>query len=165
MAQGDVRAKCFRVMPRRIEWTTAFIRAEGTPSLPDFRHALREVARCCIHGVDHNPMAVELTKVALWIETVDLVCRSRRADPMRRRAAVRLRPQGAAVLRLSRRLKNLHWLAYLNPTLRSKENTGEWLASCSAVAAIKLRAHTHKGSDRWVASGFEADLSQLLRCS
>ena len=25
----------------------------------------------CIHGVDRNPMAVELTKVALWIETVD----------------------------------------------------------------------------------------------
>jgi len=28
-------------------------------------------ARSCIHGVDRNPMAVELTKVALWIETVD----------------------------------------------------------------------------------------------
>lgn len=26
--------------------------------------------RCCIYGVDRNPMAVELTKVALWIETV-----------------------------------------------------------------------------------------------
>lgn len=56
---------------RRIATRLARIRAEGAPSLADFRHALRDVARCCIHGVDRNPMAVELTKVALWIETVD----------------------------------------------------------------------------------------------
>lgn len=56
---------------RRIATRLARIRAEGTPSLADFRHALRDIARCCIHGVDRNPMAVELTKVALWIETVD----------------------------------------------------------------------------------------------
>ncbi|MBZ9849672.1 N-6 DNA methylase [Mesorhizobium sp. CA14] len=56
---------------RRIATRVARIRAEGTPSLADFRHALRDVARNCIHGVDRNPMAVELTKVALWIETVD----------------------------------------------------------------------------------------------
>jgi hypothetical protein len=56
---------------RRIATRLARIRAEGTPSLADFRHALRDVARCCVHGVDRNPMAVELTKVALWIETVD----------------------------------------------------------------------------------------------
>ncbi len=56
---------------RRIATRLARIRALGTPSTEDFRHALRDVARCCIHGVDRNPMAVELTKVALWIETVD----------------------------------------------------------------------------------------------
>ena len=56
---------------RRIATRLARIRAEGTPSTEDFRHALRDVSRCCIHGVDRNPMAVELTKVALWIETVD----------------------------------------------------------------------------------------------
>jgi hypothetical protein len=56
---------------RRIATRLARIRADGTPSLADFRHALRDVARSCIHGVDRNPMAVELTKVALWIETVD----------------------------------------------------------------------------------------------
>lgn len=56
---------------RRIATRLARIRAEGTPTLADFRHALRDVARSCIHGVDRNPMAVELTKVALWIETVD----------------------------------------------------------------------------------------------
>ena len=56
---------------RRIATRLARIRSEGTPTLADFRHALRDVARYCIHGVDRNPMAVELTKVALWIETVD----------------------------------------------------------------------------------------------
>ncbi|WP_192384284.1 Eco57I restriction-modification methylase domain-containing protein [Mesorhizobium silamurunense] len=56
---------------RRIATRVARIRADGTPALSDFRHALRDVARSCLHGVDRNPMAVELTKVALWIETVD----------------------------------------------------------------------------------------------
>lgn len=56
---------------RRIATRLARIKTDGTPSLADFRHALRDVARSCIYGVDRNPMAVELTKVALWIETVD----------------------------------------------------------------------------------------------
>ncbi|MCA2435525.1 N-6 DNA methylase [Rhizobium leguminosarum] len=56
---------------RRIATRLARIRSDGTPALSDFRHALRDVARSCLHGVDRNPMAVELTKVALWIETVD----------------------------------------------------------------------------------------------
>ncbi|MCY4514720.1 MAG: N-6 DNA methylase [Candidatus Tectomicrobia bacterium] len=56
---------------RRIATRVAHIRADGAPSLADFRHALRDVARRCLHGVDRNPMAVELTQVALWIETVD----------------------------------------------------------------------------------------------
>jgi hypothetical protein len=56
---------------RRIATRVARIRADGTPALSDFRHALRDVARSCLHGIDRNPMAVELTKVALWIETVD----------------------------------------------------------------------------------------------
>ena len=30
----------------------------------------RRVAENCIHGVDVNPMAVELAKLALWLETV-----------------------------------------------------------------------------------------------
>lgn len=56
---------------RRIATRLARIRTDGTPSPSDFRHALRDVSRHCIYGVDRNPMAVELTKVALWIETVD----------------------------------------------------------------------------------------------
>jgi hypothetical protein len=56
---------------RRIATRMAQARTGGLASPADFRHALRDVARACIHGVDRNPMAVELTKVALWIETVD----------------------------------------------------------------------------------------------
>lgn len=40
------------------------------PDAPDVQEAMRDVVRRCIHGVDRNPMAVELAKVALWIETV-----------------------------------------------------------------------------------------------
>jgi hypothetical protein len=56
---------------RRIATRLAQARTLGLASPADFRHALRDVARACIHGVDRNPMAVELTKVALWIETVE----------------------------------------------------------------------------------------------
>ena len=56
---------------RRLAVRLARLRAEGTPDPEDFRHALRDVVRRCIYGVDLNPMAVELTKVALWIETMD----------------------------------------------------------------------------------------------
>lgn len=41
------------------------------PSPVDYRHWLREVARRSLFGVDKNPMAIELAKVALWIETVE----------------------------------------------------------------------------------------------
>ena len=56
---------------RRIATRLARARTHGLASPADFRHALRDVTRACIHGVDRNPMAVELTKVALWIETVE----------------------------------------------------------------------------------------------
>lgn len=56
---------------RRIAGRIARVRAGGVASAEDYRHALRDVARSCIYGVDRNPMAVELTKVALWIETVE----------------------------------------------------------------------------------------------
>ncbi len=35
------------------------------------QHALREVVQHCIYGVDRNPLAVELCRAALWIETVE----------------------------------------------------------------------------------------------
>lgn len=40
------------------------------PDAPDRQAALRDIVGRCIHGVDRNPMAVELAKVALWIESV-----------------------------------------------------------------------------------------------
>jgi hypothetical protein len=56
---------------RRIAQRIAQIKNPGTPVAADYRHALREVTRHCLYGVDRNPLAVELCKVALWIETVE----------------------------------------------------------------------------------------------
>ncbi len=56
---------------RRIATRVARHRTGGVPSAADFRHALRDVACRCLYGVDRNPMAVELTKVALWIEALE----------------------------------------------------------------------------------------------
>jgi hypothetical protein len=56
---------------RRIATRIARHRARGVASAEDYRHALRDVVRACIYGVDRNSLAVELTKVALWIETVE----------------------------------------------------------------------------------------------
>ncbi len=53
---------------RRIAGRVALLRDSETP---DYPAAMRDVARYCIHGVDRNPMAIELAKVALWIETVE----------------------------------------------------------------------------------------------
>lgn len=41
---------------------------EEEPTPQAFRQAVRKVIRHCIYGVDKNPLAVELCKVALWIE-------------------------------------------------------------------------------------------------
>lgn len=56
---------------RRIATRVARLRTGGVASAADYRHALRDAVRCCIHGVDRNPMAAELARVALWIETVE----------------------------------------------------------------------------------------------
>ena len=56
---------------RRAAARIARHRSLGAPSQEAFQHALREVVSNCIFGVDRNPMAVELCKVALWIETLE----------------------------------------------------------------------------------------------
>ncbi len=56
---------------RRAAARIAKLRSPGAPSQIEFQHALREVVSRCIHGVDRNPLAVELCKVALWIEALD----------------------------------------------------------------------------------------------
>jgi len=54
---------------RRIATELAVIRTgEEQPSPVAFRSAIRDVIRECIYGVDLNPLAVELCKVALWLE-------------------------------------------------------------------------------------------------
>jgi hypothetical protein len=53
---------------RRIAGHLARIREGGTPSAPAYRLALRDVVTRCIHGVDRNPMALELARMALWLE-------------------------------------------------------------------------------------------------
>lgn len=44
---------------------------EAEPSPAAMQTALRRVVGRCIHGVDVNPMAAELAKVALWLEALE----------------------------------------------------------------------------------------------
>ncbi|MDI9736446.1 MULTISPECIES: Eco57I restriction-modification methylase domain-containing protein [Pseudomonadaceae] len=44
---------------------------EGAIQPQDYRHALREVVTHCIYGVDRNPMAIELARMALWLESYE----------------------------------------------------------------------------------------------
>lgn len=54
---------------RRIAIELARVRTgEDQPSPEPYRQALRDVINHCIYGVDKNPLAVELCKVALWLE-------------------------------------------------------------------------------------------------
>ena len=54
---------------RRIAAELARIRAAGAePDERERREALRDVVQQCIYAVDKNPLAVDLCKVALWIE-------------------------------------------------------------------------------------------------
>ena len=54
---------------RRIAREVAQLRTgEGEPSPSAYRTALRDTIRSCIYAVDKNPLAVDLCKVALWIE-------------------------------------------------------------------------------------------------
>lgn len=57
---------------RRIAERLALLRTGGDePSPQERRRALREVVGHCIYGVDLNPMAVELCKIALWMEGLE----------------------------------------------------------------------------------------------
>ncbi|MFC3727162.1 N-6 DNA methylase [Neoaquamicrobium sediminum] len=53
---------------RRMATRVALLRDSEAP---DYPAAMRDIARRCIYGVDRNPMAVELAKVAMWIEAVE----------------------------------------------------------------------------------------------
>lgn len=54
---------------RRIADKLAEVRAGNESVSPElYRKSLHDVIQHCIYGVDLNPMAVELTKIALWLE-------------------------------------------------------------------------------------------------
>ncbi len=54
---------------RRVGFELAKVRSkEDQPTPSVLRVAVRDVIRYCIYGVDLNPLAVELCKVALWLE-------------------------------------------------------------------------------------------------
>ena len=57
---------------RRLARHLARIRTgDDEPSPEALRHAIRDVVRHCLYGVDLNDMAVELCKVALWMESME----------------------------------------------------------------------------------------------
>lgn len=54
---------------RKIATELAIVRTkEEQPSPSSYRSALRDVIKNCVYGVDINPLAVELCKVAFWLE-------------------------------------------------------------------------------------------------
>lgn len=56
----------------RIAHRLAAVRSgDSEPSASEVRSALRDVVGRCIHGIDINPMAVELCKVSLWVEAME----------------------------------------------------------------------------------------------
>ncbi|WP_051362299.1 Eco57I restriction-modification methylase domain-containing protein [Solimonas soli] len=55
---------------RRLAAHLARIRAQGQPGAAEHRKALRDVVSHCLFGVDRNPMALELAKIALWLEAM-----------------------------------------------------------------------------------------------
>ncbi|WP_038045154.1 Eco57I restriction-modification methylase domain-containing protein [Thermus caliditerrae] len=55
---------------RRLGRRLAQVRTgEEEPSPEAYRQAVRDVAAHCLYGVDKNPLAVELCRVALWMES------------------------------------------------------------------------------------------------
>lgn len=56
---------------RRLSEVRARAAGEAEPTPDIYRRALRDVIRRCVFGVDINPMALELCKVAFWIESME----------------------------------------------------------------------------------------------
>jgi N-6 DNA Methylase len=53
---------------RRLAAYLAQLRTDGTPSATEYRAALRQVITHCIYGTDKNALAIELARMALWLE-------------------------------------------------------------------------------------------------
>lgn len=53
---------------RRLAGHLARLHTDGTPSAAEYRSALRQVVTHCIYGTDKNALAIELARMALWLE-------------------------------------------------------------------------------------------------
>jgi hypothetical protein len=57
---------------RRLAKRLAVVRTgDQQPAPGAVRHALRDVISRCVYGVDINPMAVEVCKISLWLESLE----------------------------------------------------------------------------------------------
>ncbi|MCL4744330.1 MAG: N-6 DNA methylase [Burkholderiaceae bacterium] len=55
---------------RKLAENLAKVRAvEGEPRSDDYQRAIRDIVSHCIFGVDRNPLALELARTALWLES------------------------------------------------------------------------------------------------
>lgn len=53
---------------RAIAYYLAKVKTDAEPTPEEYRDAIRQVIQHCLYGVDYNSEAVELCKVALWLE-------------------------------------------------------------------------------------------------
>ena len=58
-------------LARHLARVRALAQGESEPSPRLYQHALRDVIGRCLYGVDVNPMAAELCRVGLWLETLE----------------------------------------------------------------------------------------------
>lgn len=56
---------------RRVANKLAELRTEGSATEVDYRQAMRDVIGHCIYGVDRNEFAIELCRLALWLESIE----------------------------------------------------------------------------------------------
>lgn len=58
-------------LARRLARVRALAQGDSEPSPLLYQHALRDVIGRCLYGVDINPMAAELCRVSLWLESLE----------------------------------------------------------------------------------------------
>jgi hypothetical protein len=58
-------------LARHLTRTRTNRHGDGEASPPEYQRALRDVIGHCLYGIDLNPMATELCKVALWLEALE----------------------------------------------------------------------------------------------
>jgi len=58
-------------LTRHLARIRALAQGDSEPSPFLYQHALRDVIRRCLYGVDLNPMAAELCRVSLWLEAFE----------------------------------------------------------------------------------------------